>query len=72
MLERTGHLESRRKEQTRRWMWTMVEERLMRALREHPAVAALAPEIERSVLAGQLTPALGAEALMQAFGLPTT
>jgi len=69
LLERTGYLASRRQEQTRRWLWTMVEERLMRALREHPAVAALAPEIERTVLAGELTPALGAEALLQAFGL---
>jgi LAO/AO transport system kinase len=70
LLEASGHLVTRRNEQTRRWMWNMIEERLRRALREHPAVAAQTPEIERAVLAGDLTPTLGAQALLRAFGLP--
>jgi LAO/AO transport system kinase len=70
LLEGSGQLATRRNEQTRRWMWTMIEERLQRALREHAAVAAQTPEIERAVLAGELTPTLGAQALLRAFGLP--
>jgi LAO/AO transport system kinase len=68
-LERSGQLTQRRSEQTRRWMWTMVEDRVLRALRDHPAVKQRGPEIERAVLAGELTATLGAEALLQAFGI---
>ena len=69
LLDRTGQLTRRRSEQTRRWMWRMVEERLLRALCEHPEVAAKTPEIERAVTEGQLTATLGAEAILEAFGL---
>jgi LAO/AO transport system kinase len=69
LLERTRQLEIKRREQTRRWMWSMVDDRLLRALREHPQVAALAADLERQLLAGQITATLGAEALLKAFGL---
>ena len=48
-------------------MWTLVRDRLLGELRDHPAVAALAPTIEREVLAGTLTPALAADRLLAAF-----
>jgi len=69
LLTGSGMLESRRQEQTQRWMWTMVEERVKRALHEHPAVAAQAGPIEEAVRSGKLTATLGAEVLLQAFGL---
>ena len=69
LLARDNQLETKRREQTRRWMWSMVDDRLLRALREHPEVAARAAELERAVLAGQLTATLGAEAILRAFGL---
>jgi len=69
LLEQSGQLARRRSEQTRRWMWSMVEQRLLRALREHPDVLQRAPDIERSVLEGQLTATLGAEAILKAFGM---
>jgi LAO/AO transport system kinase len=69
LLERTQQLEVKRREQTRRWMWSMVDDRLLRALREHPQVAALAADLEEKWLAGQITATLGAEALLKAFGL---
>lgn len=69
LLESSGRLAQRRSEQTRRWMWRMVEERVLRSLYEHPEVLAKTPEIERAVVSGQLTATLGAEALLQAFGL---
>jgi LAO/AO transport system kinase len=69
LLERTQQLEVKRREQTRRWMWSMVDDRLLRALREHPQVAALAADLEEKLLAGQITATLGAEALLKAFGL---
>jgi LAO/AO transport system kinase len=69
LIEQSGDLETRRREQTRRWMWTMVDDRVLRAVREHPAVAAEAVRLERELLEGKLTATLGAEAILRAFGL---
>jgi LAO/AO transport system kinase len=69
LLDSTGLLETRRQEQTRRWMWTMVEERIKRALHEHPDVVAQTRPIEEALRTGRLTATLGAEALLRAFGL---
>jgi LAO/AO transport system kinase len=69
LLEKSGRLAQLRRTQTLRWMWSMVDERLRRSLHEHPRVKALAPSIEQAVLAGEQTAALGAEALLRAFGL---
>ncbi|WP_028925818.1 methylmalonyl Co-A mutase-associated GTPase MeaB [Pseudonocardia acaciae] len=68
-LEATGELTDRRRRQQVRWMWTMVDDRLRAALRDHPEVRALSPELERAVLDGELTPALGADRILKAFGL---
>jgi LAO/AO transport system kinase len=67
--EASGRLEATRREQLRRWMWSMVEERVLHALHAHSAVATLAPKLERQLLDGKLTPTLGAQALLDAFGL---
>jgi len=69
LFEQSGQLAARRAEQTLRWMWSMVEERLRRAVREHPQVAARVSEIERAVTAGELTATLGAESILEAFGV---
>ncbi len=45
----------------------MVQDRLLTALREHPVVRELAPELERAVLDGTLTPAVAAERILRAF-----
>jgi LAO/AO transport system kinase len=67
LFEGNGVLEHRRREQMRRWMWSMVDDRLLRAVREHPAVAAQAAKLELEVLEGKLTATLGAEAILKAF-----
>ncbi|HEX4361384.1 MAG TPA: methylmalonyl Co-A mutase-associated GTPase MeaB [Pseudonocardia sp.] len=68
-LDSSGELTERRRRQQVRWMWTMVTDRLRARLREHPEVRALTPELERAVLNGELTPALGADQILAAFGL---
>jgi LAO/AO transport system kinase len=45
----------------------MVRDGLEHRLRAHPAVRALAPELETAVLAGELTPALAARQLLETF-----
>jgi LAO/AO transport system kinase len=51
-------------------MWTMVNDRLRAELRGHPAVKAISAELEESVLDGELTPALGAARILDAFHRP--
>jgi LAO/AO transport system kinase len=69
LLSQSGQLAAKRQEQLRRWMWSMVEDRVLSSLRAHPEVQRSAPEIEADVLAGKITPTLGARALLAAFGI---
>ncbi|WP_329110803.1 methylmalonyl Co-A mutase-associated GTPase MeaB [Micromonospora sp. NBC_01699] len=66
-LRASGELAARRRNQQVGWLWAMVRTGLLDELREHPAVTALAPELERRVLDGSLTPTLAAERLLAAF-----
>ncbi len=69
-LEQDDRLAHKRREQLRRWMWSMVEDRVLQALRAHPEVQKRAPGLEAAVLEGKLTPTLGALSLLEAFGMP--
>lgn len=62
-----GEFDARRRRQQVDWTWSMVQDTLLRRLREHPAVRALVPEVERQVAAGELTATLAAEHLLSAF-----
>jgi LAO/AO transport system kinase len=66
-MRASGALAERRRAQQVRWTWGMVRDGLEHRLRAHPAVRSLAPELERAVLAGELTPALAARQLLEAF-----
>jgi LAO/AO transport system kinase len=50
-----------------RWTWQLVRDGLEHRLKAHPAVRSLAPDLEKSVLAGELTPALAARQLLETF-----
>ncbi|MFI0352210.1 methylmalonyl Co-A mutase-associated GTPase MeaB [Actinomadura sp. 9N407] len=66
-LAADGELERRRRRQQVGWTWSMVRDRLLTELREHPAVRELAPGLEAEVAGGTLTPALAAERILAAF-----
>jgi LAO/AO transport system kinase len=66
-LEASGELAQRRRGQQVGWMWAMVRAGILDRLRTHPDVKALAPDLERQVLDGSLTPALAAEQLLTAY-----
>ena len=66
-LRGSGELEARRRQQQLRWTWTMVRERLLAELGDHPRVRELAPGLKARVLEGTLTPALAADELLAAF-----
>jgi LAO/AO transport system kinase len=66
-LAGSGELAERRRRQQVGWVWSMVRGALLDQLRTHPDVVGLAPDVERDVLAGTLTPALAADRLLAAF-----
>ncbi|HEY0639454.1 MAG TPA: methylmalonyl Co-A mutase-associated GTPase MeaB [Pseudonocardiaceae bacterium] len=66
-LAAAGALDERRRAQQVGWTWTLVRDRLLRSLREHPAVRAEVPELERAVRDGDLTPTLAADRILAAF-----
>lgn len=66
VLAEAGDLEARRRDQLRRWMWSLIEDQLMGSFRRDPRVAALLPELEAEVIAGKITPTLAARRLLAA------
>ena len=67
-LTGSGEWDERRRAQRLAWMWSMVEDRLLAALRADPAVLDLLGTAEADVLDGRTTPAVAAERLLDAFG----
>jgi LAO/AO transport system kinase len=70
MLEATGELDRRRRDQQVEWTWNMVHDQLLKRLHEHPGVRAIAPGLERRVRDGSLTVTTAAGQILDAFGQP--
>ena len=68
-LGASGEIARRRCAQQVKWMWTMLEERLLLRLRSDPSLRARLPAIERAVAEGRLAPALAVEEIAGAMGL---
>ncbi|MFJ7157821.1 methylmalonyl Co-A mutase-associated GTPase MeaB [Streptomyces sp. NPDC101118] len=68
VLDAGGRLDAKRSAQQVDWAWAMVQDELLGRLRAHPAVRALAPDLERRVRDGELTATLAAEGILDAFG----
>ncbi|MBF0093758.1 MAG: methylmalonyl Co-A mutase-associated GTPase MeaB [Alphaproteobacteria bacterium] len=69
IMTETGELQARRVEQQIHWMWSMLDERLMLALRQHPVVKEMLPLTEKEIIDGQLTPTVAVERILEAFGV---
>ncbi|MGY1684220.1 methylmalonyl Co-A mutase-associated GTPase MeaB [Geodermatophilus sp. SYSU D00867] len=63
----SGAFDERRRAQQVRWTWQLVRDGLEHRLRAHPAVRSSTPELEKAVLAGELTPALAARQILETF-----
>jgi LAO/AO transport system kinase len=61
----SGELAGRRREQQIKWMWSMLEQRMMARLRADAAVRAKVRKIESEVAEGRVTPALAAEQIAE-------
>jgi LAO/AO transport system kinase len=61
----SGDFAARRRDQQVKWMWSMLESRMLARLRTEAAVRARVKKIESQVADGHLTPALAAEHIME-------
>jgi LAO/AO transport system kinase len=68
-LTASGEFASRRRDQQVKWMWTLLEERLVGRLRTDPALKTRLPAIERAVAEGALSPAVAVDEIVAAAGL---
>lgn len=66
-LAASGALAEKRSGQMLRWMWTLVEDRLIGALRADKRIAALVGELESDIRGGKLTPSIAADRILEAF-----
>ncbi|MGP3637018.1 methylmalonyl Co-A mutase-associated GTPase MeaB [Streptomyces sp. 24-1644] len=67
LLDSTGRLTAKRRDQQVDWTWAMVRDELLDSLRNHPEVRALSPVLEQRVREGELTATLAAEQILGAF-----
>jgi LAO/AO transport system kinase len=65
----SGEWNAKRRAQMIRWMWSMVDDRLVNRLKTDAKVKALIPALEADVGEGKLTPALAVERIFAAFGV---
>ena len=71
-LESSNVLLSRRAAQGEAWMWSLIENELMRSFRSDAVVQALLPSLVDEVQAGRRSPVLAAGALLRAYREPSS
>jgi LAO/AO transport system kinase len=69
MLESTGELDRRRRDQQVGWTWNLVHDQLLARLHEDPRVREIAPALEEGVRDGSVTATTAADQILGAFGL---
>jgi len=67
IMNENGGWDAKRRKQQIRWMWSMVDDRLMTRLKADPKVKALVPDLEKGVGDGKLTPSLAVDQILAAF-----
>ncbi|KAM3864799.1 hedgehog-interacting protein [Diretmus argenteus] len=63
----SGDLQRRRRDQQKVWMWSLIQENVLRHFQNHPAVGQALPHLEDSVTSGAISPGLAADLLLKAF-----
>ena len=66
VLTEAGEFEARRRAQQVDWTWQLVRDTVLSRVLSNPAVRKVRAEVERQVLAGDLTPALAAQQILEA------
>ena len=66
VLTDAGEFDGRRRRQQVNWMWAMVRDTVLDRVLGNPEVKQIRTELERQVRAGELTPALAAQRILEA------
>jgi LAO/AO transport system kinase len=64
-----GELVARRRQQQVKWMWAMLEERILARLKSEPTLRARLPRLEAAVADGRMSASLAVEELAAALGI---
>ncbi|MBR0872296.1 methylmalonyl Co-A mutase-associated GTPase MeaB [Bradyrhizobium tropiciagri] len=64
-MNASGEFAGRRREQQVKWMWSMLESRMMARLRTDAAIRARVKKMETEVAAGRISPAVAAEQIAE-------
>ncbi|WP_050403315.1 methylmalonyl Co-A mutase-associated GTPase MeaB [Bradyrhizobium embrapense] len=64
-MSASGEFETRRREQQVKWMWSMLEGRMMARLRSDAAIRAKVKKMEAEVAGGRISPAVAAEQISE-------
>jgi LAO/AO transport system kinase len=64
-MNASSEFAARRRQQQVKWMWSMLEQRMMARLRADPAIRAKVKKTEAEVAEGRITPALAAEQIAE-------
>src|SRR4051812_24766493 len=64
-MKACGEFAERRRQQQVKWMWSMLEQRMLARLRADPAMRAKVKKTEAEVAAGRVSPALAAEQIAE-------
>jgi LAO/AO transport system kinase len=64
-MNASGDFTARRRQQQVKWMWSMLEQRLMARLRADPAIRNKVKKMEAEVADGRITPAVAAEQIAE-------
>ena len=67
LMEDNGQLEATRRGQALHWMWSLVDESLRTAVREHPEIVGRIKDLERDVVVGRTTATAAAEEILETF-----
>jgi LAO/AO transport system kinase len=67
-MNASGEFAARRRQQQIKWMWSMLEQRMMARLRSEPSIRARVKKIEDEVAEGRITPALAADQIAEMLG----
>ena len=64
-MKKSGEWERQRKNQYEKWMWTLVEEGLLKNFRKNEIIQKKIPELEKFVASGEILPASAARKLLE-------
>jgi LAO/AO transport system kinase len=64
-MNASGEFAARRREQQVKWMWSMLEQRMMARLRSDATIRTKVKKTEAEVADGRITPALAAEQIAE-------